>query len=165
MEDSERYDGIDQISVRACQVIAAICVDRFCREHGASHPAITAFIQHLWGFATVSNEFVAWEKSLTRLELHGLGDPIPPGVLSSIPKVIRSDFAELIEAASEVVMCDAYGAVTDEPHRYLRSAFAVLRRNGISPPDLSEFYVSSFSQNHGLGDPVPTDVLSRWRLV
>jgi hypothetical protein len=63
------------------------------------------------------------------------------------------------------VMCDAYAADSDKPHRYLCSVFAALRRNGVCPPDLSEFYVSSYSKKNAWGDPVPTNVLSRWRLV
>jgi hypothetical protein len=163
----ESLDAIDRISFRARQVVAAICLDRFCTKYGVSHPSFSQFIEHLWGFATVSGPgaFVEWDRGFGKLEVTGLGDPIPDKSLAGVPGSIRHDLEILVESASEIVMCDAYGAATDASNVHLRAIFDVLRRHRVSIPDLAPFAASPAQEMNGWGAPVSREVLDQWRVL
>jgi hypothetical protein len=90
------------LSVVARQCIAAICLERFCARYGIRHPAINAFIEHLWSVASVTSEaFTEWEQGFQSLVASTWAGDLPTEVITAIPASARADYEQLADAAIE----------------------------------------------------------------
>ena len=116
-------------SVRAASWLAAQCVRQFCRVHSISHQGIEAFCRHLED-AAVAESLVAWDAESTKLEVTGLGDPLP----TSIGKI--AGLSELLCAAREVTASQMYAAWT--PHNVAKYLSETAERSGLDPEAVLE---------------------------
>jgi hypothetical protein len=146
-----------QLSIRAASWMAAHCVRHFCSERGISHPAIDAFCKHLEDVIVVTF-LVHWDNEGNRLEITGLGDPLP----ASIESV--QGLNDLLCAAREVTASQMYGAWT--PTKVLKFLREAAARSGLDPDHIVAIAVSLHAPDSGgWGVPVSESERSNWHVA
>lgn len=115
-------------SIRAASWVAAQCLRRFCKDRNLTHSDLENFVKQLED-AAISTSIVDWYTLGSKLQVNGLGDPLPPP-LDSIPQLV-----EVIEEAREIAASQMYSVwVPKEVLAYL-AAVAVL--TGFEPQHLA----------------------------
>jgi hypothetical protein len=127
-------DLLPSFSVRQLQFYAGLCFRQFCLEKKIDHPAIDAFLKHLFSLASIES-ISEWPTNGAKLELTGLGDPLPDSLLAILPAALVEPFDHLSGNCIEVGMVDLWGAESDEPLRFVRRVIEILDRQGIATPD------------------------------
>jgi hypothetical protein len=163
-QDLTRVRGI---SIRACVVIGAICLERFCRNLAINMEAMRPLLQVYWAFPSTEHitDLDDWRAELKFFWMED-DEEMPPGIierLNHLGQPIKEDFTSVLNAVAEIGMGDMYGATTDVPWASLIATFAVLERHGIPLPDLEPFRVSASTQSDPWGDPVASEIVQQWR--
>ena len=153
-----------QLSVIARQCIAAICLRRFCEKYTIAGPEIDAFVEHLWGVATVaSDDFVGWEQGFQDLPASTWAGPVPESLLANVPESVRADYLQLadaaIESSADTWYCSGIGATIAA----FGTVVAICQRHGIPLPPLQPFLVSSPTVRNGWGNRPTLAELQNWR--
>lgn len=152
-----------ELSVIARQCVAAICLRRFCDRYGIRHPGVDAFVEHLWGVATVTPEmFTAWEQNFQNLPASTWGGPLPPEVLAVIPLAVRADYERLANAAIECSAATWYTGDIDATLRAFEAVAAVMHIHGVPLPYLEPFRSSSPRALDGWGSQPSPAELREW---
>ena len=153
-----------KLSVIGRQCIAAICVQRFCAHYGIRHPAIDAFVEHLWGVATVTSDtFTEWELAFQNLPASTWDEPLPPELLAVMPPPLVADYSRLADAAVECSAATWYASDIPATLAAFDVVCDVMRTHGIPLPRFDPFLVSSPDTREGWGNrPTPAE-LRQWR--
>ena len=110
------------ISIRAASVVAADCVEFFCRRNGVNDIRLVDFCKHLRDVAS-ADDLVAWDSEADALEIRGLGDPLP------VPLDSVAGLQGLICEANEVTASQMFGAWT--PENVLSHLTRVIESSGL----------------------------------
>lgn len=160
-EPMEGEQGLNALSIRACQAMGTAAFRRYCAHHGIAHPEVKAFVEHGYAMAD-TQDIVAWEQDQPPLVRAGLGADLPELLSQVVGRAHRPSFEYLLTHVTEIGYTDLYGAVTSAPWRHLRAALAVLDGEGIPRPPIEPFLESPSSEVHGWGDPVSAAVKLTW---
>jgi hypothetical protein len=159
--------NVQGISIRACVLIGAICLERFCRNLAINMESMKPLLEAYWAFPSTEHitdlddwrmglKFFWWEDEeemptdlLARLD--HLGEPF------------KTDFRLILDRVADIGMSCMYGGTTDWPWTNLMETFTILGRYNIPLPDFEPFHVSSSIESHGWGDPVAPEVVEHWK--
>ncbi|GGK24314.1 hypothetical protein GCM10008955_17330 [Deinococcus malanensis] len=160
-EPIEGQQGLNALSIRACQAMGTVAFRRYCTHHGLSHPELKAFVKH--GFAMAdTQDIVGWEQDQPLLVRVGFGHDLPEPLREVVGRQNLSTFLYLLGQVTWIGYTDLYGAVTSAPWRHLRAALSVLDGEGIPRPPIEPFLESPSSEVHGWGEPVNAAVKLSW---
>lgn len=124
-EPIEEEQGLNALSIRACQAMGTVAFRRYCAHHGLSHPELKAFVKH--GFAMAdSQDLGEWEQNQPLLVRAGMGHDLPERLWQVVGWPNLSTFLYLVNQVTSIGYTDLYGAVTPAPWRHLRAALCVL---------------------------------------
>lgn len=160
-EPMEGEQGLNALSIRACQAMGTAAFRRYCAHHGISHPEVTAFVEHGYAMAD-TQDIVAWEQNGPPLVRASLGTDLPELLSQVVGRAHRPSFEYLLVHVTAIGYTDLYGAVTSAPWRHLRAALAVLDGEGIPRPPIEAFLASPASEVHGWGEPVTAALKLSW---
>ncbi len=162
---------VQGISIRACVVIGAICLERFCQTFDIHTESLNTLLKAYWAFATTADitNLDDW-----RVDLEGSGhffwmeieEEMPPDLIERLNRLgqpIKADFTMILNAVGDVGMGGMYTAKNDVPWASLMVTFAVLERHSIPLPDLEPFRISASTQSDSWGDPVAPEVVEHWK--
>jgi hypothetical protein len=153
-----------KLSVIARQCIAAICVHRFCTHYGIRHLAIDAFVEHLWGVATVTPEtFTAWEQGFQVLPASTWSEPLATGLLAAIPDQLVVHYSRLANAAIECSAGTWYASDIPATLDAFATVSELMREHGLSLPRFETFVDSSPEVGQGWGSHPTPEQLRAWR--
>ena len=133
--------GLSNLSTRMKQAWGALCIAIYCNEKGIRHPSIDQLIPQLLALL-VAPCLPQWETNLCKLDLHGLGEPLPPDLETLLVPQTRNEFYELIENTVEIGMSDMWVANTSRPLEHALKCAEILKRNGIDPPAVDALFPS-----------------------
>ncbi len=144
-----------QLSIRAASWIGAQCLRKFCREHLVSDPRIFEFCDSIEEVAT-TEDLPAWERRGAKLEVSGLGDPLP----SDLEAI--TGLQALVQSVHEIAASQMYAAW--RPAQVERFLGEAIRLSGL---DLARDVNLQALGGHdpgreGWGQPVTTDILATW---
>ncbi|RZJ61822.1 MAG: hypothetical protein EON49_04190 [Acidovorax sp.] len=111
-------------SIRAASWVAAQCLRRFCEDRNITHLELENFVKHLED-AAISTSIVDWYSLGSKLQVNGLGDPLP-SPLDGIPQLV-----EVIEEAREIAASQMYSAW--DPEEVLAHLAALAVHTGFKP--------------------------------
>jgi hypothetical protein len=120
----------ENLTSRELQVLAALCLSKFCKHFGIDHEALSSLISHECSIL-IAKDLSSWDAAGANLYLPGRGDPVPADILHLVPDLIKKDFTELVECSVEVGIIDLYGADTKMPRDFLLRCTHILNRNNI----------------------------------
>ena len=142
------------LSIRAQSYLAASAIRGFCEPRSLEDERVEDFCRYLEELAS-AEDVVAWDEAGSSLPWTGLGDDGPAD----------PDLAQLLEDAREISAFQIYGAW--QPREGAAFLKRVLEASGFDPDgdlDLEPFEEHS-PGNHGWGEPVPSNLLEKWRKV
>ena len=152
------------LSVVGRQCIAAICVHRFCAHYGIQHSAIEAFVEHLWGVATVTaDSFTEWENGFATLPASLSKGPLPVELRAFIPARLAADYSRLAEEAVECSASTWYGDNIPGTLEAFEAVLEIMARHRIPLPPFEPFLASSPTVLQGWGSAPTPEELRRWR--
>jgi hypothetical protein len=159
------------ISIRACVVIGAICLERFCRNLAINMGSMKSLLEAYWAFAITEDltKLDDW-----RVDLEGSGhffwmesdEEMPSDLIERLNRLgqpIKADFTMILNAVGDIGMGCMYTATNDLPWASLVVTFAVLERYSIPLPDLEPFRISASTQSDPWGDPVASEIVQQWK--
>jgi hypothetical protein len=157
---------IDSLSVIARQCVAVTCLERFCRQYDINHPAISAFIEHVWQVAHVAPAtFGEWEKGFSLLSASGFGDLWPDEVRSAISEESLNTLVELVEHVVETSASAWYGDDLPATRHHLEFVLKICEEHGVTAPDLRNYLQSRPQMYGGWGPPLTDEELAAWRTL
>lgn len=158
--------SIDALSVVARQCLAVTCLQRFCGRHALHHPALAAFIEHVWKVAQLApGAFAAWQQGFAALPINGMGDPWPDDVRLAIPENLLGDLMQLVQHVAETGASTWYGDDLPASKLQLEAVLRLCARHGVHGPDL-EPYMQRAAPLHGGWGPAVTDAeLTAWKAL
>ena len=124
-------------TIRQLQFNGGVCVALFCKHFGIKHPFIDKFIVHQLNLLCAKN-LPEWEGRGCRLNLSGLGDPLPKEIVTLLNGRNREPFKLLIEVSAEIGLIDMYGRESDQPSRFFKRCCDILTEQEIHLPFGSE---------------------------
>jgi hypothetical protein len=132
-----------KFNIRQMQLIAAICLARYCSSINLKNDSISDLISHLFEMS-ISPDLTAWDQRGAILEVTGRGDPLPNGITNNVSKKNIAALREIIDCAVEVGICDLYGKSTSQPFFFMNKCIDILRRHNIELPsfEIVELYRS-----------------------
>lgn len=155
----------DQLSIRALQVAGVIYLREYCRVLSIDDPAIDSFISHAASLA-VSVDLPTWEQKFHKLEITGLGDPLPKRLTTPLPIESVKVLLDLIECVAEIGVSQMYGATKlDESEAFLRRAEEIATGVGVSQIQYSRFEEDSMPAGDPWGKVVTPVILEKWLLA
>ncbi|WP_110955879.1 hypothetical protein [Anaerosinus massiliensis] len=148
-------DLLQSMSIRKKQAYAALCLANFCAEKRIVHESIKELIEHLLSILIEKN-LVKWESAGCSLEISGRGDPLPDHIKMIVPSEIYGVFNHLVESVVEVGIVDMYGAISDEPLKFLLESIKIVQSSGVQIPDVNNVFdrEPENSSDNGWGNPV-----------
>ena len=166
-------DDYQVLSVGARLAAALLTVESWLRAHKMDDAGISAVLEHMWQWLTVTNEtFGAWYDFY---EVQGPDDllaaideePLPRRVAFICEKrgVPAEELAMLLADVVNMVYDELFGAVNlDHSLERLRRVEAVAARSGISLPSAERFSVPGLmaQDRHGWGQAT-VDQVASWR--
>ena len=142
-----RHVTIDprDLSIRAASVVAADCVEFFCKKNGIADRRLSAFCNHLRAVAA-ADDIVAWDRQADGLEVRGMGDPLP------LPLDSVSGLQDLLCEANEITASQMYAAWT--PQNVCHHLTRTVECSGLSLAQELSRAVGMHSPDHnGWGPP------------
>lgn len=158
-----QIDAFSDLSTREKQAYGALCLHRFCKAKGISHPDIDALVEHLLQML-FSDRLDEWDECGYLLELCGRGDPVPESVKAVVPDDLFDDFHRMVEFAVEIGFTNLYGEITMRPFEHLMTCLAILDEHDIPRPDVYEFFEGrEFGSRRKpyMGKPYPPEAYER----
>ncbi|APA68647.1 hypothetical protein [Janthinobacterium sp. 1_2014MBL_MicDiv] len=157
---------IDALSIIARQCIAVTCLQRFCQRHAIEHPALTAFIEHVWKVAQVeSGNFASWERGFAALPVSGMGDPWPEEVSAAIPATLLGTLTELLQHVQETSACTWHGDDLPATRRQLEAVFRLCGRHAVAVPAPGHYAQHDAAIRNGWGPALTDGELRAWRAL
>ncbi len=150
-------EQIDQLNTRQMQLLAAVFLDRYCKQLDLRSRPIEELIYHLCSLCS-ARDLPAWEGQGTLLAVTGRGDPLPNEVTSAIPAKRLLQFRTLVDHAVEVGLADMYGPCTDAPKAMLMVCISVLQQAQIRPPEIGRI-IGIGQGGSGWGPPIDHEEL------
>jgi hypothetical protein len=147
--------NMNGLSNRKLQAIAALCLAQFCTVHRISHPSIDQLLEHLFKMLAIDN-LATWDRESRKLELRGLGDPLPASLAAILPPHLANSFDRLHQFAVEVGMVDMYAGATDLPFRCFNQVVNILEQTGVPLPDVDDLFKADANDRkyEGFGEAV-----------
>ena len=158
--------SIDALSVVARQCVAVTCLERFCRHFKIQHPALIAFMEHVWKVAQVDREiFVEWESGFASLPISGHGDDWPLEIRKAIPQTVLLPLIALVEHVVETSAVTWYGDDLPATKRQLENVLEICRAHGVIAPELIKYTQLQPDIRGGWGPPLTNQELAAWRAL
>jgi hypothetical protein len=129
---------------REKQAFAALCLAKFCNKNNIYHESIKKLIEYLLSILIIES-LPEWEKGLNKLEVNGLGDPLPKDLEITLNSKLEL-FMNLIENVVEISMVDMYGKDTKKPLNFLKNCIEIIKNENIDLSDL--FNIFSIIKKH-----------------
>jgi hypothetical protein len=163
-----KFDGYAALSLTARLAVALHCFAGYCRARAIDHPAVGAFLDHLWAFPAISGyeEFRPWEKNHPSLIHVALGDEYPRWFREFLEStgIPADEFRELIGNVVEIIFGSFYGAADNRGSlKCLRKVVSIVRKHGITAPPRKRFANSRFRDGCGWGIPLTMLERDKWR--
>lgn len=157
---------VDSLSAIERPAAALVCLERFAQHFGIEQPALTAFIEHLWGVVHVTPEtWVAWAGAFDDMVMLKSVEEYPPALAGSIPAAVRRDLSVLTRAVFETTAATWYCSNPEGTRDALLEVVEMLRKHDIAVPDLTLFRLSPGNCGDAWG-PRPSDgVIASWKAL
>lgn len=141
----------------------------YCGVRRVDHPAVGAYLDHLWSFIGLggaAGAFKDWCDREPPLVAAGLGYGWPEGFADHLADrgVSESEFRQVLCATTEILYGSLFGATEDrESRRFLGEVTTLVGLYGVRFPDLAPFTTSCWSEGNGWGYPIGPVELAAWR--
>lgn len=156
--------SIDALPVIARQCLAVACLQRFCMRHAMHHPALTAFIDHVWKVAQLqAGEFAAWERGFAALPISGMGDPWPDDIRLAIPETMLDDLMALVQHVMETSASTWHGDDLAASRRQLEAVLRICGRHGVAVPELGPHAQHAARPGKGWGSALTDAEVRAWK--
>lgn len=156
--------SIDSLSLIARQCLAVTCLQRFCSHHAMHHPALAAFIDHVWKVAQLqAGDFAAWEQGFAALPVSGMGDPWPDDVRLALPAHMLGDLMALVQHVQETSAATWHGNDLPATRRQLEAVLRICAQHGVAVPQLAQYAQHDASLRGGWGPVLGHAQWRAWR--
>jgi hypothetical protein len=158
------------LSLNARLAVALHLFAGYCHCRGLNYPDIDQYIEHMWGFITLSlpeggGGFDAWEKSRPELVDSGMGWNLLERVADHLAerRVNEAEFHSALMNCTEVLYGSLFGVAEDAASRnYVSKLADAATQVGAAWPDLATFESSKWAVRTW-GNPLTVVEMARWR--
>lgn len=147
---------LSRISIRALSWVGAQCVRHYCAHRGIEDERVWAFCSYIEDLAT-TDDIPAWDDRGRKLQVSGLGDPLPGDLQSD------RDLVLIVHHVHEISASQIHGAW--QPSMAVSFVRAAATVAGYNLDDLRRVQILGAHEpgQDGWGDPIDDVTRESWR--
>ena len=178
MKREKAANVINDMSIRGRVAFCVTCIENAKEYFGIKSQQLDLVISEIWAF-TSSTNLSAWETTINEYAPHVILDKHPSNKPENYNFITQNEFTqlkilyesipqclvEIIGDTIEAGACNIYGGTEEFSPcslKYSLNVYSTMLENQLPLPDIKQFMMSPFSEEHGWGLPRPT---SFWRNV
>ncbi len=150
MEGDRFLERCKELSLTARVAAALLIFEGYCRSETIGSSELEEFLDYMWEWPRV--EFEEWEARKPQLVNAGLGEPLPPSLVSRLEQrgIGAHGFAKAIGGLVEILWGSFWGAAEDNGSLKALECVVAHAHSGPLPP-LTPFRFSRFVDGNGWG--------------